>query len=292
MNEDGTAVLINATADAGGGNNSAHAAMVAEILGLKYEDVIVYEGDTNSTLFDVPTHASRANYGAGRAVVKATEKVREMLIAWASDLLEAADEDLVFSKGEVFVKGAPDKSATVKELMQTAQVRGWGSAYGQASLRPDACPPHFIVCFVEVDVDIRTGKVEVVRAVSGADVGTPINLNNVEGQMVGGLHMGLGYALTEDTVIDPDTGQTLNPDFHDYKILTAMDMPEVETIIADTYEPTGPLGAKGVGEGVTNPVAAAVANAVFDAVGVRIMDLPLTPEKVLKAIKEQESRDP
>jgi CO/xanthine dehydrogenase Mo-binding subunit len=288
LNEDGTAVLINATADAGGGNNSAHASMVAETLGLNYEDVIVYEGDTNSTLFDVPTHASRANYGAGRAVVKAAEKAKDMLAAWASDLLEAAAEDLVFSKGKVFVKGAPDKNITIKELMQTAQVRGWGSAYGQASLRPDACPPHFIVCFVEVEVDIRTGKVEVVRAVSGVDVGTPINLNNVEGQIVGGLHMGMGYALMEDTMIDSNTGQILNSNFQDYKMLTAIDMPEIETIIADTYEPTGPFGAKGAGEGVTNPVAAAVANAVFDAVGVRIMELPLTPERVLRAIKKKE----
>ena len=140
-------------------------------------------------------------------------------------------------------------------------------------------------------MDVRTGNIKVMRAVTGADPGTPVNLNNVEGQMVGGLHMGLGYALMEDTVIDPQSGRVVNPDFHDYKMLTAADMPEVETIISATYEPTGPFGAKGIGEGVTNPVAAAVANAVFDAVGVRLRELPMTPEKVLHAVKKKESRD-
>jgi CO/xanthine dehydrogenase Mo-binding subunit len=289
INEDGTAVLLNAAADAGCGNNSTHAAMVAETLGLRYEDVIVAEGDTDTTLFDVPTHASRANYGAGRAVKQAADNAKMMLLTWAGELLESPIEDLICEQGRVFVQGNPDEGMTVEELVQAAQVRGWGSAFGQASLRPDACPPHFIVCFVEVAVDTQTGRVEVVKALSGADVGTPININNVEGQLAGGVHMGIGYGLMEDTHFDPATGCTLNHDFHDFKMLTALDMPELQTIIADTYEPTGPFGAKGVGEGSTNPVAAAVANAVFDAVGVRIRELPFTPERVFKAIKQKEA---
>jgi CO/xanthine dehydrogenase Mo-binding subunit len=285
MNEDGTAVLLNAAADAGGGNNSAHASMVAEELGLNYEDVIVQMGDTNTTLFDVPTHASRANYGAGLAVRAAAGKVKEKLLAWAASLLEASKADLVAEGGRLFVRGSPQISLTIKEVVQKAQYLGWGSACGEASIRPNACPPHFIVCFVEVAVDTTTGKVEVLRAVTGADVGTPININTVEGQMIGGLHMGIGYGLMEDTIFEPDTGKVLNPDFHDYKILTMLDMPDTETVIADTFEPTGPFGAKGVGEGVTNPVAAAVANAIYAAAGVRVKDLPMSAEKILAGIK-------
>lgn len=287
VNEDGTAVLINAAADTGGGSLSAHAAMVAEELGLNYEDVIVYMGNTNMTLFDVPTHASRGTYGAGSAVKKASEKVKQTLLNWASEMLEASGETLLAEKGKIFVLGNPDRWVTVREVVETAQASGWGSAAGEASIRPNACPPHFTVCFVEVEVDIRTGQVKVLRAVTGADVGTPINLNSVEGQIVGGLHMGLGFALLEDTRFDGKTGKILNPNFRDFKTLTALDMPSIEKMVADTFEPTGPFGAKGVGEGATNPVAAAVANAIYNAVGVRIKDLPITIEKILRALKEK-----
>ncbi|MEW6266717.1 MAG: molybdopterin cofactor-binding domain-containing protein [Thermodesulfobacteriota bacterium] len=289
MNEDGTAMVLNAAADAGGGNISAYQSMVAEELGLDYQDVIVLPGDTDTTLFDVPTHASRGTYGAGLAVRKAAAKVRETILDWASNLLEVSAGDLVAEGGRILVRGSPARSVSIEEVVKAAQFNGWGSAAAEASLRPEACPPHFIACLVEVAVDVRTGQVQVPRAVSGADVGTPINLNNVEGQMVGGMHMGLGYALLEDTRFDPETGRVLNPDFHDYKMLTARDMPEVETILADTFEPSGPFGAKGVGEGVTNPVAAAVANAVYNAVGIRIKELPLTAEKILRALKEKEA---
>jgi CO/xanthine dehydrogenase Mo-binding subunit len=130
--------------------------------------------------------------------------------------------------------------------------------------------------------------VKLVRAVAGADVGTPINLHAVRGQIIGGLHMGMGYALTESTMFDPLDGHVLNPSFRDYKLLTPLDMPKVQTILADTYEPTGPFGAKGVGEGTTNHVAAAVANAIYNAIGVRIYSIPITPEKILRALGKME----
>ncbi len=287
LNEDGTAVLLNAAADAGGGSITAHAAIVAEELGLNPEDVTVVMGDTNTTLFDVPTHASRGTYGAGLAVQKAAAQVKEIILDWAAAFLEAPRQDLLVGQGEVSVKGVPARGVAIKELVQMAQERGWGSACGHVSFRPNACPPHFVVCFVEVAVDTQTGKVEVARAVTGTDVGTPINLGMVEGQMVGGLHMGIGFGLMEDTVFEPGTGKLLTPGFADFRMLTMMDMPTVDTIIADTFEPTGPLGAKGVGEGVTNPVAPAVANAIFNAVGVRIKELPITAERVLAGLKDR-----
>jgi CO/xanthine dehydrogenase Mo-binding subunit len=288
MNEDGTAVLINAAADTGGGSLSAHAAIVAEELGLNYEDVLVYMGDTEMTLFDVPTHASRGTYGAGLAVKKASEKIKQILLTWAAKILEASVEDLLVGEGKILVAGDPKRWVTIKEVVQTAQTSGWGSVAAEVSLRPDACPPHFTVCFVEVEVDTQTGHVKILRAITGADVGTPINRNGVEGQIAGGLHMGLGFALLEDTRFDKNTGRLLNPNFRDYKTLTSLDMPQIEMIIADTFEPSGPFGAKGVGEGATNPVAAAVANAIYNAVGVRIKDLPISVEKILKVLNKRE----
>jgi CO/xanthine dehydrogenase Mo-binding subunit len=143
------------------------------------------------------------------------------------------------------------------------------------------------VTFVEVEVDTQTGEIRVVKAVHGADVGTPINPAWVRGQLMGGLHMGLGYALTETVVYDKKDGRVLNPNFIDYKLLTPLDMPKVETPLADTFEPDGPFGAKGIGEGAMNPVPAAVFNAVANALGIRIFTSPLTPEKVLKVLKSQ-----
>ena len=288
VNEDGTAVLINAAADTGGGSQSTHAAIVAEELGLDYEDVMVYPGDTQMTLFDVPTHASRGTYGAGQPVKRAAEKVKQILLNWAGEMLEASVGELAAEKGKIFVVGNPERWVTIKEVVQRAQENGWGSAAAAVSFRPDACPPHFTVCFVEVEVDTQTGHVKMIRAVQGADVGTPINLNGVEGQIAGGLHMGLGYALLEDTRFDGKTGKALNPNFRDYKTLTAQDMPSLQMIVADTFEPTGPFGAKGIGEGATNPVAAAVANAVYNAIGVRVKDLPISIEKVLRGLKERQ----
>jgi xanthine dehydrogenase molybdenum-binding subunit len=163
------------------------------------------------------------------------------------------------------------------------------AAAATTSVRPKACPPHFIVIFVEVEVNILTGQVKVTNVVSGVDTGTVINLNNVEGQMVGGLHMGMGFAMIEDTIFDRKTGEPKNASFAGFHILTVKDMPDLDNInlvIADTFEPTGPLGAKGIGEGVTNPVAPAISNAIYNAVGVKINDLPITQEKLLAKIEE------
>lgn len=289
MNEDGTAQLMNAAADLGGGVLSAHAAMIAEVIGLKYEDVIVNLGDTDSVPFDGPTHASRGLYGAGQPVVKAAEEVKQILLEWAARIFKCGPEDLEIKQSRVFKHKEPENHITVADVIRKGHFSGWGSAAATTSVRPKACPPHFIVIFVEVEVNILTGQVKVTNVVSGVDTGTVINLNNVEGQMVGGLHMGMGFAMIEDTIFDRKTGEPKNASFAGFHILTVKDMPDLDNInlvIADTFEPTGPLGAKGIGEGVTNPVAPAISNAIYNAVGVKINDLPITQEKLLAKIEE------
>jgi len=141
----------------------------------------------------------------------------------------------------------------------------------------------------EVEVDTETGQVRVLRLVCANDVGRAINPMAVEGQIEGGAQMGLGYALTEEVIVKD--GRVLNPDFLDYRLFTAADMPDIETVIVETDDPQGPFGAKGVGEMGGTPTAAAIANAIYDAIGVRMTTLPMTPERVLKAIMEQQGSD-
>ncbi len=141
----------------------------------------------------------------------------------------------------------------------------------------------------EVEVDVETGVVKVLRLVCANDVGRAINPMAVEGQIEGGAQMGLGYALTEELIVR--NGKVLNPSFLDYRVFTSADMPSIETIIVETDDPTGPFGAKGVGEMGGTPTAAAIANAIYDAVGVRLTELPMTPERVLAALDEKRSKD-
>jgi CO/xanthine dehydrogenase Mo-binding subunit len=291
MNEDGTACVMTASADSGMGALSVDAAIAAEAIGLRYEDVMISEADSDISLWDQGTMASRHTFTMGHAVKEAGLQVKKQVIGWASKMLSVPVEELDAKESRIFLKENPSKGISFDEVLQHAQSQSWGTTTGTASLTSPSCPPHFVVTFVEVEVDTRTGEVKVVRATQGADVGTPIHPTSVRGQLLGGLHMGLGYALTETLIYDNQDGRILNPNFVDYKLLTPLDMPKVETFLADTYEPDGPFGAKGIGEGAMNPVPAAVFNAVANALGVRIFSSPLTPEKVLKAVQRRASKE-
>jgi CO/xanthine dehydrogenase Mo-binding subunit len=285
MNEDGMANLITASADPGSGSLSTQAAIVAEELGLRYEDVIVSEADTDTTPYDCGTHASRGTYVGGLGAKSAAAKVKKTLFGWAARILNVDANDLVARDRRIYVGSSPSVSVTIREVVVTAHDNNWGTAIAAASIKASACPPTFYALFVEVDVDTMTGEVKVVRAVSGVDCGTPINHHAVQGQLIGGLHMGLGYALTENVALD-SKGRIVNPSLVDYKMITPVDMPSTETFFVETYEPSGPYGAKGLGEATTNGVAAAVANAVYTAVGVRIKENPITPEKILRSLNK------
>jgi len=287
MNEDGSANLILAATDFGSGNTTAIATIAAEELGVCYEDIIVSESDTDTSLYEFWIHASRSVYSVGEAARKAAQKTREIFMDWASELTGISQDDLVAKNRRIYQVSNPEQSVSIREVLEWAQSLNKGTAAFAASHRATSCPPHFVATFLMVDVDTRTGEIKIVKAIHGADVGVPINPSAVHGQLIGGLHMGLGYALTEHVVYAPDTGKVLNPGFTDYKLLTPIDMPEVDTFLVDSEEPTGPFGAKGIGEGSTNPVAPAVYNAVFAATGVRVFSMPLTPEKVLAALSEK-----
>ena len=299
VNEDGTIDYITALQDHGGGTLDAHAKIIAEELGVPLKSINIVWADTRTTLYDVCTHASRGVYVGGEAARRAARIVKQKLLEYAARILGdiatpeglriEPDEEL--GQGVIYVEGSPEKRITVGEVARIAWQRNWGSIAAAVSYRSYAAPPAFTVYFVEVEVDTETGIVRPVRVVAGADIGTVVNPDLAAGQIHGGFAQGWGMATLEDLPYDPETGELMNRGFiTDYKVVTAPDMPKLDdfiVIFADTEEPTGPLGAKGIGEAAKNPVAAAVANAIYNAIGVRFYELPITPEKILKALKEK-----
>lgn len=216
-------------------------------------------------------------------------------------MLEASPEDLVVAEGHVSVRGAPSsRSLSVAEVAQRAEspfiqhgpqgpapttLEEKGTIIGVSSLAPKANPSPVSVQFVEVEVDTDTGQVQVLRAVFAHDLGKLIHPKGAEGQVEGGFQQGMGYALMENLQFDPDSGTCLTGDFLDYKIPTAVEMPrDIQSIFIETNEPTGPFGAKSLSEPCVTVPAPAIANAIYNAVGVRIHSLPITPEKILAAL--------
>lgn len=290
MNEDGTASLTTALIDMGTGNLMGHAQIVAEVLGLRVEDVIVNTTDTDSSPYDVVTHASRSTYVSGMVAKLCAEKVRTILCEMAGRILEADPGDIVLVGGRAEVTGpsaagALQSSISIMEITRTAQMRQWGTIMAEESRRAVTTASHFTCKFIEVSVDTETGHISIDKVVAGSDVGQVINPVLVEGQIHGGAAQAFGYALLEEIQVDRETGRTLNADYLNYKIFTSRDMcRDFDVFFAATHEDSGPFGAKGIGEAANNDGAGAVVNAVANALGVHIKELPLTPERVLKAL--------
>jgi xanthine dehydrogenase molybdenum-binding subunit len=298
LNEDGTLDYITALQDHGGGTLDAHVKIIAEELGVPPELINIATASTETTPYDVCTHASRGTYVGGECARRAAQIVKQKILETALRIIGRAvnpealrigyDEGL--KQAVVYVEGT-DIKMPLAEIARTAWQRNWGTIGAFVSHRATSAPPSFTVYFVEVEVDTWTGKVRPVRVVAGADVGTPINPDMVEGQLHGGFAMAWGMAFTENTRYDPSTGEISGRGLiTDYKILTAADVPgpeEFTVILANTYEPAGPFGAKGLGEAATNPAVAAILNALYNAIGVRFYELPVTPDKIVEALKER-----
>ena len=199
--------------------------------------------------------------------------------------------DEALGQAVIYVPSIPDKRMTLKQLASRCWAESWKTIAEVDSYRPVNCPPAYVTVFVEVEVDTWTGLVRTVRTALGTDCGTVVNPDGAMGQLEGGLSRGSGMALYEDIAWD-ETGQLRSKGYLvDAKTPGFMESPfldDLSTHFAHTYEPTGPLGAKGIGEAALNPVPAAYANAIYDAVGIRFYELPITPEKLLAALHEQE----
>jgi putative selenate reductase molybdopterin-binding subunit len=287
MNDDGSFNLLVGATDLGTGSDTVLAQMAAEVLGCPVEDILVYSSDTDFTPFDKGAYASSTTYISGAAVVKAAQQAADRIKARAAVMLsQQVDAEEIYLKDRKAF--APDGShVTLHEVAHNAlhhenqeQIMGIGSYMSPVS------PPPFAAQFAEVTVDTETGQVTVDRLVMAVDSGVIVNPITASGQIEGGMTQALGYAVCEEMVYD-EKGQAREIDFRDYHIFMAHEMPRLQTIFVETFEPSHPFGVKAVAEIPMDGVAPAVGNAVLDAVGVDIDTNPITPEKVWRALQEK-----
>jgi len=286
INSDGTANLHTAAADEGQGSRTVLAQVASEILGINFDKISVSETDTDITPLDCGTHGSRQAYCGGLSVRDAAMDARKKMLNYAERYLGVKPILLMIENGIIFEKTNSDKYISIKDLMQKIQIQDMGvceQIIGSASGIAPAMPGYYGAVFAEVEINTETGGVNVLKLTSAYDVGKAINPEMVKGQIVGGGVMGIGFALTEGLQLKD--GHILNPNFTDYRILRSCDIPEIKPIIVESNEPTGPFGAKGIGEGSMVNVASAISNAVCHATGVRMTELSITPEKILQGIK-------
>src|SRR5499433_3693362 len=298
MELDGTAVVRCAAPDVGGGQTSSLCAITAEVLGLDLDHVIAVGRDSHFTPRAGTTTATRQLLMSGNAVLNAAREVRRHLAGAAAALLEAAPADVVLADGQAFVHGAPDRALPLAAVVKAAiadgrpvqalekydapsaptidPTTGQGKAFNDYTFGTHA---------LEVEIDDETGRTRPTRLVSCFDAGRIIHRANAEGQLEGGAVQGLGYALMEEIALD--NGVSKNPHLADYKIPTSLDAPEIATVLLESGEGLGPFGAKGLGEPAMTPSIGAVANAVSDALGVRMTELPITSERVLAQLRSK-----
>ena len=287
INEDGTAQLLVGSADLGTGSKTVLAQIAAEELGIPFEHIRVVSGDTDVTPYDIGAYASRTTFISGGATQAAAAQAKEQLLALAAQDLQTSVADLEIRDGVIRSKGAPlsapEKALTLKKLLASPGGRAARTVIGKATFAPRN-DYSFAAQFAEVAVDTETGQARVLKMVAVHDIGRAINPTTAEGQVEGALQQGIGFALLEDLVVDDTTGRTRNANFVDYKLLTALDMPEIQVELLESEDELGPFGAKGVAEDGTCPTAAAIANAIYHAIGVRMKELPITAERLLAAL--------
>lgn len=287
MNEDGSFNLLVGATDIGTGADTVLAQIAAEELGVEVDRIIMYSSDTDFTPFDPGAYASSTTYISGGAVKKAAAQVKQQILEVASKLLEESVENLRCERGHV-ISVTGQRLGYEEICLSSLYQKDQFQIMAVASHISYDSPPPFAATFAEVEVDTETGVVRVVKIVSAIDCGVPVNPQTAEGQIEGAVTQALGYALTEDMPFD-EQGRLLHTDFKNYRIFTAVDMPELKPILVQTYEPTGPFGAKAIAEIPINGPAPAIANAIANAVGVRLRELPFTPEKVWHAIRALKS---
>ena len=324
LTEDGgTALVYTASAEIGQGSDTAFAMIAAETLGIPLENIRLASGDTDMGV-DLGAYSSRQTLMTGHATKDAAQHAKTQVLEVLAEQLKIPVENMDIRNGFVEFKGAvPDFSELRTRYIK--EHRGWidnpasekltfkeasriaflekGSIVGTGKYKPHFLGGKFKGAAVgtspaygcsaqvaEVTVDMETGQITIDKITDAHDCGKAINMNSVEGQMQGSISMGIGETLHEEVIFDKQ-GRVLNHDLAEYKIVTSMDMPKVEAIVVESNEPNGPYGAKEVGEGAIMPTIPAILNAVYDAAGVRLYELPLPPERVYTAIHEYKEKN-
>ena len=294
MNEDGSFNMNLGATDLGTGSDTVMAQIAAETIGCKHTDIIVYSSDTDMTMFDVGAYASSTTYLTGGATINAAKKVRDQIVSVAA-LIMGEDVKDVTIKDSVCYGKKTKKKVTFSEVANTAlyggenvkkmfQIGAIGSHISHAS------PPPFAAHFAEVEIDTETGDIDLLHYVAGCDCGTAINPQLALGQVQGAAMNAISFALTEEYMFNKN-GRMQNSTFANYKIWTARDIKKLDCFLAGSYEETGPYGAKSVSEININGGLPAIANAIYNAVGVRLTRPPYTPEKILAAVKAKKAEE-
>jgi CO/xanthine dehydrogenase Mo-binding subunit len=302
MNADGTVNVLSSTVEMGQGSETMMGQIVAEELGISFDQVHIVQPDTDVTPYDTITAGSRSTYHMGNAVRMAANKIKMELFQVVAEKLEVSPDDLIARNGRISVQGAEERGMTITQAF-LARFGSLGTTItGEAICQPEAiptdpetgqsdkCTEYWFpsATSAEVEVDTETGQVKVLQFYSVGDTGTAINPKHCEQQLLGSAITHLGLTFFEELIYEE--GQVVNGSLLDYQVASIKDLPEsFRPIIVEVPHDMGPFGAKGVGETGTLTVSAAIANAIEDAIGVRIRDLPITPEKILRALSGETS---
>lgn len=298
----GSFVISLSSTDLGQGLKTVIAQIGAEAMGVPFENVLIDTADTDTGPHCMGTFASRATHRVGNAVIAAAQEARKVMLEVAADELEVSAEDLeTDGQGNIFVKGVPDRSINIINVALAAHFKYGKSISGRGmftkpkseidpetgAMDPDSTEAH--ACTVaEVEVDTETGEVTVLSLKSAYEIGQEVNPALVEGQIMGGSFMGMAHALYETTAPYYPSPEHSPHSFGDYLLPGPTELPQIESVVLEYPSSNGPYGVKGVGEMTANPPIPAIVNAIYNAVGVRITSLPVTPEKILRALEEKE----
>jgi len=298
LSPDGGVDILVSSVELGQGVNTILSQIASETLGIPLNKIRVVAADTYTTPYFPASTSSRTTFFVGNAVKRAAEDIKEQLFEMAGNILDTDRENLVLERGTFFDRTNAERTLEVSKAIELTyaggmNILGHGSYY---HYKPDQIPPHVkatkppALCWmygahgVTLEIDIDTGQIHVLRVAAAHDVGRAINPVTCEGQIEGGVVQGMGTTLFEEMLVG-EGGDILNPSLADYKIPVAMDIPQIIPIVVEEAHREGPYGAKGVGEMTTVPTSPAIANAIYDALGVRIKDLPINQERILKALK-------
>ncbi|MCI0437886.1 MAG: xanthine dehydrogenase family protein molybdopterin-binding subunit [Chloroflexi bacterium] len=281
---DGTVMLVEGSVDIGG-SRTAVAQQFAEVLGIPVQDVTPQVADTDTIGYTSNTGGSGVAFKTGWAAYEAAQDVKLQLIERAARIWETSPDEVEYRDAALYHKSDPELRMTFKEIARRLNETG-GPIAGRASVNPRGVGPAYAANIVDVEVDPETGKVEILRFTSFQDAGTAIHPSYVEGQMQGGAVQGIGWALNEEYYMD-DKGVMRNSTLLDYRMPTSLDVPMIDTVIVEVPNPGHPFGVRGVGESPIVPPLAAIANAIHDATGVRLYNLPMNPAAIVKALLEK-----
>ncbi|MGB9846389.1 MAG: xanthine dehydrogenase family protein molybdopterin-binding subunit, partial [Desulfotomaculales bacterium] len=296
----GRVTVLTGATDMGQGSETVIAQIVAEELGVKVGDVTVVNNNTDTETWDVGAHASRTTFIAGNAALRAARRAKEKILVAAARVLKLDAADLYLEGGQIRSSSQPGVQLELARLLRQMHFASGGQVITadyfydpNTEMLNRNMSGNLSAAYtygahgVEVEVDRETGQVKILNYICAIDAGRAINPMLLEGQLEGGVAMGIGYALTEELKLAD--GKVLNPNFLDYRLPTSLDAPKVQSVIVETADPEGPFGAKGIGEPPAVAAAPAIANAIYDAVGVRLRELPMTPERILAAIKNKDA---